>query len=394
MLKAIFSLTSIAILSQLVAYVLSPFLLIFFIPSDFEKFGIFISLTGILSVLCLQRRDILLSRFKSLKIINSSFRAILFSSVKRTLILGSFSLIYLLSVELSFFEALLIYPFLLFFNIYWLQIGYLFAVSKLKELAIYKSLGVILIIPVQILLSSIASGLIIGKNLVIGFLALIFTYFNRENLVYKRINLSRFNRYSKSLTLESLLNKISGVSIFLISPFFYNSDETGYLFFCYSLIFLPIGIMADNISKVYFRALSNKKIFETTSIAFLISIAISLFILLAGPVLAPIIFILFENDNWLYQPEIFSLLFLWAATLIIISPFQFLNIYTGKIQLNIVIQILLQLRIILFIYFGFNSLDFLTNLEYFVYLTAGLYLTFFIITIYFNYDRFKNISSQ
>ena len=354
MITKILSLSALSFLGQLITLVLTPLLLSVYEPEDFSVYATISSIVGICSIVVIQKRDILLSKLKSRFVIGGYYEHLKKTILKDALFLSVIVLPLALWYGFTLLEFIM-FLFLFLSTVFSLiKINFLIALERIKKASFIKLFQAASVVPFQMFIFILNGGLVFGKSLSNIVVLLAKVSFQKGNI--KTEKLDRANRRNRVfLTLEGLVNKISSHFLFLVIPILFTEKENGLFFICYSLIFIPIGILVDSTSKIYFRNLRASSLWALT-------IKITLLLMLTSVVLSVSIKPVLElvlgyigNEQWNSALLFIGPTLVWATSIVLFGHFQYFNIYVGKQNFNLMFQVVLMLMRFFTIYYCYST---------------------------------------
>jgi len=275
LLKGVLTLATGSIASSVVMALSVPLLTRVFTPSEFGVFGVYLTLTGLISMVASGKFEsaLMLTTYKSERsiIIKSCFLLLSLTSVMFfvvMLIFHELSLSYLgtdsLLTLLLLIPGVVVLSFHKFINI---------NTNSHREYT-YSAKGALLrslaVVSIQLGLGYLSFGV---NGLILGSLAsyIIFSLymFNRTRFLevyrYKKLSpkLSKFifvkyERVYRYLFPQSVINYVSQQLPFLIFPIFYTSATIGGLFVAQRLLKMPAGVLTMSIRNVFFPYFRDK----------------------------------------------------------------------------------------------------------------------------------------
>ncbi len=398
--KNILKLANTSIVTILISLISLPIVTRIYDPSVFGEFQILLSTIGILSVvssfkyemaIVLPKNKIEANAVYSLSIILLLFTTAIFSIV--SYFFGSWFLFFINA------KVLEPYLFLLIIGIFLSGLVQIAGYLLTREKNFYK-LG-----NNRIIEASTTQGLKIGIGLVsptfLGlFISQVVGYILNLYLAIKKSNISFifsrkkiffvFKKYIKFLlysTPAMFVNTLAiQLPVFFIAKNF-GTESLGYYIFAIKLIDIPLGIVGNAISQVYYKEAVDKfhigveelfKLYKSMLkklIIFMIIPSILIYIL-AEPLTPYII-----GEKWVVTGEIMSILIIWKFFEFINAPISATLMVLNKQNIDLFLKIFLSfgLRLIILILFNNSFIEMI----YAVTISASIYYFIFNLTTYF-----------
>ena len=390
-------------IAQAIPIAISPILTRLYTPEDFGVFALFLSISGLFSIISTGRYELVIMSPKSNKeAINILVLSIIISCIISII---SFFIIFFLYDDILKFvnnknigKWLYFIPFTVFFVGLYQSLNFWF--NRKKQ---YKILATNRVIQTG---SNSAMSLLFGFNkfsfgliwgylfgFIISSIRLFLIFIKEDNKLNKYINrntmLKVLKKYKK-MPIYNLPNafidglRVSGINI-LISQFF-STAILGQFSMAFKMVQAPMGLIGGSISQVFFQkvSVSNKQDLYNIALslikkATLIALPIFLFIFIYAPYLFTFIF----GEKWELAGKITSILTPWLFLNFITSPLSTLFIVINKQNLLLIFSIFYMIIPLLIIYLFhdyeilslFIILSFSMTILLFIFIIMILFLT-------------------
>ncbi len=406
--KNILKLTSSSILTILISLISLPIVTRIYDPSVFGEFQVLISIIGIISIVVSFKYEMAIVLPKNATEANAVYSL---SIILLLLTTSTFSLIFYFfgSWFLSFLnaEALEPYLFLLIIGIFLSGLVQIAGYVLTREKNFHK-LG-----NNRVIESASAQGLKIGIGLIsptflglfisqlVGYLLNIYLTMRKSKISFtfsKKKILAVFKKYNKFLLYSTPAMFVNTVAlqlpIFFIVKHF-GVESLGYYALAVKLIDIPLGVVGNAISQVYYKEAADKfnigvdrllSLYKNTLkklILFMIVPAILIY-LLAEPMIPYIL-----GENWIVTGQIMSILVIWKFFEFINAPISTTLMVLNKQNIDLFLKIFLSFGLRLIVLMIFN--DSLIEMMYALTISAAIYYSTFNLITYFILRRKNEI---
>lgn len=400
--KNILLVASGTVLAQLLGVFTSPIISRIYLPQDFGELSVLMAFVGILASISTLRFEtpIQIERNNRLcnNLVNLCFIILLTYSILLTIVIVFFddNLLNFIGSKLPSYYLYFI-PILVFFTssnrvlLNWkLRQKEFKIISKLKVIQSVSnstskiSFGFLKYDSLGLILGTLISEILLLIGYVKSFISSQFSFFvfNKGDV---RFILKKYKRFPIYQTWSQLLLSFGPrLPIFFIGDIF-GFKALGFYALTNSMLSLPVNLVGDSVSKVYFSQIAelgkdniDKVLILTRNIVkklFLVGLLLTLIILLGSEFL----FVNFFGENWLKSGQIAKVLILVISGRLVVSPLMsllnLLNLQNIQLIINIIRMFLITSIFLIGNYFEFSFIE-----------TVSLYslsLIFFYISIYF-----------
>ncbi|MBB6461525.1 lipopolysaccharide biosynthesis protein [Flammeovirga kamogawensis] len=398
-MKNIILLTGSSFLVQLIPFLISPILSRFYSPEDFGELGLFnqsVSILVIFFTLSFEQAIVIVKKNETAINLIKGIYSI--SLIGLLLVISSLIILKTFSISVQFDtlsnDFIIYLPFSVF--LYSLILCSTNLSNRFKEYRFLSILKLVQVITTNSLYLLNFLSLITGR--LFGLLAagiFSFAYFIKKKsgfeLSNKKISqsLSSNVNFAKYTSIHSLANTIVGsLPMFLLSSY-YSLSIVGYYSFTFTMMFVPVQLIAASIGGVLKQDFSQKYYKGTLELTKVYKFYKKLVLLLVIPsiiflIYSPQIFSLIFSEKWFESGEIARFLFPWVLSILFTSPISFLpqlfnrqkqalfiEIITSiikSITLFVCCEILLEYELTILLFSIVATLSVLTNLIWYFWL--------------------------
>ncbi|HLP71694.1 MAG TPA: oligosaccharide flippase family protein [Bacteroidales bacterium] len=385
-LRNTFILISGTALAQLIPILLQPLLRRSFTPETFGAYSVYLSLLGILIVICSLRYELAiilpekddeaLGVFFLSVTLNFLFSLILFIII----LLFRSPILLLLNLPEKFQIYLLLTPAGIFLLGFYQSINYWLIRKKgFMALSLNKFLrrGTEGVSQVSFIFSRISNGLIFGD--IIGHLANVTSGIIqgiKTGLTFRLLNpgkmlhaLKRYSSYPKYNLLPAFMEACSFLLPALMINKLFSTDSTGYFDLCKLLLSVPLALVATSLSNVLLQRISEKSRMHLSIKNDLQNVLVFVLLIAVAEIATIMIFgeglfRLFFGPGWDISGRISKILVWSFAFNFLISSFSSIFISLSKIKLLSAWQVFYLCAILLLLFF--NKLGFESFLKVYV----------------------------